>query len=115
MDSVDSGLFQLSREFEVQLKKYVDLAIGAGLFDSRKPQKPPTLAKYIEFIAQEQVITDQGTLDYLRITRNARVHEVGPSLKERQIMMNHVVHDAGLYIDYIKFFDDKVRPLALSE
>ena len=113
VEHVDSGLFRLSREFEVIIRKFVQVGASAAIF-SRPVPSDTRLFKLIDFVAEERIVADQSALDYLRITRNGRVHGAVPSVEERQILMNHVVHDAGLYIDYIKFFDDKIHELALG-
>lgn len=108
VENIDVGLFLLSKEFEATLKKYLTVAIAAGEIVN-PPKGGWNLDNMITCIKQKGAITDQATLHFLRQKRNDRAHGTMPSLKERQVLMNSVQYLAGLYIDYIKFFDDLTR------
>jgi hypothetical protein len=105
LENVDVGLFLLSKEFEAALEKYLRVAIAAGKI-ANPPRGRWSLDSMITCVKQEGIITDQAILHFLRQKRNDRAHGTMPSLKERQVLMNSVQYIAGLYIDYIKFFDD---------
>ncbi len=65
----------------------------------------------IACLRSNSIVTDDAALSYLRQIRNDRAHGGTPTLAERRLLMNNVQHLAGLYIDYIKFFDDLIRTL----
>jgi hypothetical protein len=111
IDNVDAGLFQLSRQFETTLKGFIKQGERHGAF-SRPTPADKTLVKLIAFVIEERIVEDEHALHYLRLSRNERVHGAAPSLEQRQLMMNHVTADAGKYIDYIKFFDDRTKALS---
>jgi hypothetical protein len=62
-------------------------------------------------VDKEKGVEDRPTLEYLRQFRNERAHGSTPSQEHPHFMMNHIVHDASKYIDYIKFFDNKTRAI----
>jgi len=102
---VDIALFLLSKEFEATLKKYLKLAHARGELHYL-PQGRLNLNRMIDFVQKEDIITDKAVLHFLRQKRNDRAHGPTPSLEERRVMMRHAETTAGMYIDYIKFFDD---------
>jgi hypothetical protein len=107
-ETVDVGLFLLSKEFEAALKDYLMDRVAAG--DSvRVPSPDPAkwkLNDMISALVHRGVVTDQVTLGYLRQERNRRAHGSMPSQEERRALMRGVVDLGGLYIDYIKLIDD---------
>ena len=104
-NDVDVALFLLSKEFEATLKKYLRLAHAQGELHYM-PKGRLSLIVMIDFIAKEGIITDKAVLHFLRQKRNDRAHGSMPTLEERRVMMKHAETTAGMYIDYIKFFDD---------
>jgi hypothetical protein len=107
-ESVDIGLFLISKEFEVTLKKYLVLANSKGVLaktpgpDSNKW----TLNNMISCLISNEIITDDSIPDYLRKERNHRAHGKMPTPLEREVLMNNAPSLASKYIDYIKLFDD---------
>ena len=107
-ENVDIGLFLLSKEFEATLKAYLLTANAKGKLQI--PVKDPPdkwkLAQMIDWVRNNDIITNPAVLNYLRQTRNDRAHGAMLSLAERHVHMMTVQYLAGLYIDYIKLFDD---------
>lgn len=112
-DTVDVGLFLLSKQFEVVLKQYVEAGAAAGAFSNQAPSDKK-LVNLVAFVAKEKIVEDKPTLEYLRQARNERAHGAAPNLEQRKLLMSHVVADAGKYIDYIRFFDDQLRSLTAT-
>jgi hypothetical protein len=113
-DFVDLGLFLLSKEFEATLKSYLITAHAKGKLSITPGGKSPdrlSLAEMISCIRSNGIVTDDAVLSYLRQSRNDRAHGTMPSLAERKVFLNNVQHIAGLYIDYIKLFDDLTHNL----
>ncbi len=113
-ERIDIGLFLLGREFETTLKAFLVVAYGKGRLASTPGGKRPDQLKLVDMIAclrSNSIVTDDAALSYLRQIRNDRAHGGTPTLAERRLLMNNVQHLAGLYIDYIKFFDDLIRTL----
>lgn len=112
-EEVDLGLFSLSRDFENTLRTYLTRAREKG--QVQIPVKDPPerwkLANMIDWARNNRIITDTTVLNYLRQERNDRVHGEMPSLEERQLFMKKIDFVAGLYIDYIKIFDDRLHAL----
>lgn len=97
-NDVDIALFLLSKEFEATLRAYLETAY---------PNQPfKNLDRMINFVKKEDIITDQAVLHFLRQKRNDRAHGTMPTVEERQVMMKYAEITAGMYIDYIRFFDD---------
>ena len=103
-NDVDISLFLLSKEFEAALKNY----LLAGQLKGKFPTLPSKLSLdgMINFIKSENIITDQAILHFLRQRRNDRAHGTMPTENEREVMMKHAKTTAGMYVDYIKYFDD---------
>jgi hypothetical protein len=102
---VDIALFLLSKEFEATLKDYINIKISKKRM-ADLPQGRLTLDGMINHIEKEGIITDKAVLHFLRQKRNDRAHGTMPTIDERKMMMKHAETTAGMYIDYIKFFDD---------
>lgn len=102
---VDIALFLLSKEFESILKSYLVLASRKGKIKLNL-KGHITLDQMISIVRKERIITDQAVLHFLRQKRNDRSHGPMPSLEERRLMMKHAPTTAGMYVDYIKHFDD---------
>lgn len=111
LENVDIGLFLLSKEFESTLLMYLLQAEKYGKITNPTPGKWKSLDEMINFISKEGLVTDKATLHYLRQKRNDRAHGTMPSIEERQLMMNNLQVVTNLYIDYIKFFDDRTNAL----
>ncbi len=111
LENVDIGLFLLSKEFESTLLMYLLQAEKHGKITNPTPGKWKSLDEMINFISKEGLITDKATLHYLRQKRNDRAHGTMPTIEERQLMMNNLQVVTNLYIDYIKFFDDRTNAL----
>jgi len=111
LENVDIGLFLLSKEFESTLLMYLLQAEKRGKITNPTPGKWKSLDEMINFISKEGLVTDKATLHYLRQKRNDRAHGTMPSIEERQLMMNNLQVVTNLYIDYIKFFDDRTNAL----
>lgn len=104
-NDVDISLFLLSKEFEVTLKEYLRTGQSKGKFLNLPPNRL-NLDGMINFIKSEGLITDQAVLHFLRQRRNDRAHGTMPEIEERRMMMKYAQVTAGMYIDYIKYFDD---------
>lgn len=115
IDNVDVGLFLLSKEFESTLLTYLVQAERCGKITNPTPGKWKSLDEMINSISKEGIITDKAILHYLRQKRNDRAHGTMPSLNERQLMMNNLQSFAGLYIDYIKLFDEMTSTLTKQD
>jgi hypothetical protein len=105
INDVDIALFLLSKEFEAALRRYLELAYARGHLHYL-PSGTLSLNVMIDFVEKEGIITDKAVLHFLRQKRNDRAHGTMPKLEERRLMMKHADVTAGMYIDYIKFFDD---------
>ena len=105
VEHVDIGLFLLSREFETVLSKYLKRARAFGRLHSTLPTHL-TMSAMISILNREGIITDRAILAFLKEKRNERAHSSMPSLAERKLLMNNAEFVAGLYIDWIKYFDD---------
>lgn len=108
-NDVDIALFLLSKEFEETLKSYLTLAQSKGKYPHLSGRL--SLDMMINFITKEGLITDQAILHFLRQKRNDRAHGTMPTVEERIMMMKYAEVTAGMYIDYIKFFDDLSQTL----
>lgn len=102
---VDVALFLLSKEFEATLQRYVELAIQVGTLPPLGPRERLKLDGMISKIKNANILTDDAVLSFLRQSRNDRAHGAMPSQEERKIMMSQIGVTAGMYIDYIQFFD----------
>jgi hypothetical protein len=114
VERVDIGLFRLGREFETTLKAYLMAAYKKGKLISTPGNKNPDQLKLVEMITclkNNDIVTDEAALSYLRQQRNDRAHGSTPTLEERRILMNNVQQLASLYIDYIKLFDDLLQKI----
>jgi hypothetical protein len=105
VSDVDIALFLLSKEFEATLRKYLKLGYKQGAL-RYLPKGGLSLSVMIDFVEKEKIITDKAVLHFLRQKRNDRAHGPTPSLEERRIMMKQAEVTAGMYIDYIEFFDN---------
>lgn len=110
IENVDVALFLISKEFEATLKSYLETGNQAGIFNNF-PQGRLSLDTMVNFVARQQIITDQAVLHFLRQKRNDRAHGTMPTEGERRIMFKHAETTANMYIDYIKFFDDLEQSL----
>jgi hypothetical protein len=107
-NDVDVGLFLLGKEFEGALRRFMLRASETGQITS--PVSPSsTLDQLIKTVEKERIVTDKSDLNFLRQSRNDRAHGPMPSEEERKQLMAKRDLTAGLYIDYIKFFDDKLN------
>jgi len=112
LDNVDAGLFMLGKEFEATLKRYLEKASSMDkITPPRGDRDKWNLAGMIACAQRNGIIADRGALEYLRAKRNERAHGSMPSLRERQILMDNVELVAGIYIDYIRLFDDLFHDL----
>ena len=109
-NDVDISLFLLSKEFEATLKNYLLTGQSKGKFLSLSSNRLG-LDGMINFIKSENIITDQAVLHFLRQKRNDRAHGTMPEIGERRMMMKYAHVTAGMYIDYIKYFDDLLHAL----
>jgi Bacterial RNA polymerase, alpha chain C terminal domain/Sigma-70, region 4 len=107
-ENVDIGLFLLSKEFESVLKSYLVMAQSKGKLKSipAGDSKNWKLAHMVDCAKANEIITDSGTLHLLRQERNDRAHGPMPSEGERQVLTNSAPYIGGLYLDYIKLFED---------
>ncbi len=113
-EAVDIGLFLLSKEFEVTLKNYLVTADSKG---SLVKTPGPDVNKWklnnmIDCLVSNKIITDNSIPHFLRQERNHRAHGEMPSLAERRVLMNSAPSVAGMYVDYIKLFDDLLNSLS---
>jgi len=109
-NDVDISLFLLSKEFEATLLNYLDLANSKGKLRNPMPSGI-NLDGMISLVKREGLISDQAVLHFLRQKRNDRSHGTMPSIEERRMMIKYSDITAGMYIDYIKFFDDLFHSL----
>ena len=109
-NDVDISLFLLSKEYEATLKNYLLTGQSKGKFLSLSSNRLG-LDGMINFIKSENIITDQAVLHFLRQKRNDRAHGTMPEIGERRMMMKYAHVTAGMYIDYIKYFDDLLHAL----
>jgi hypothetical protein len=112
LEDIDLGLFLLSKEFEATVKAFVVRAADKGRLDTGK-NNPANMNLYnmVTCVANSGFIANRGELQYLREERNSRAHGTMPSLHERRVLMENVQYLAGMYISYIKHFDDLMRDL----
>jgi len=106
---VDLGLFLLSKEFEATLKSYLGASYTKGQLKNTPGGKSPdklSLSDMVSCVKNNGITTDDAALSYLRQSRNDRAHGTMPTQDELKVLMNNVQHLAGMYIDYIKWFDD---------
>lgn len=112
-EDVDVGLFELGRDFEVMLKKAIVAGSKNGkVVLSNQLNKPPNEWKLYDMVncaLASNIISQKGIAHYLRQQRNERAHGEGPSLEERQALLNNASRDAALYIDYIILFEARYR------
>lgn len=113
-EAVDIGLFLLSKEFEVTLKNYLVTADSKGnLVKTPGPDANKwKLNNMIDCLVSNKIITDNSIPHFLRQERNHRAHGEMPSLAERRVLMNSAPSVAGMYVDYIKLFDDLLNSLS---
>jgi hypothetical protein len=104
-DDVDVALFLLSKEFEDALKQYVLSAIKLGQIVANVTASS-RLFDLVTTVDKAGILDDSAAVHFLRQSRNKRAHGSMPSKEERKIMMNNISITAGMYIDYICFFDD---------
>ncbi|GAB4263347.1 MAG: hypothetical protein Kow0080_01570 [Candidatus Promineifilaceae bacterium] len=109
---VDIALFLLSKEFEATLKKYLETASARGEIYGL-PSGRLSLVSMIDYIGRKGILTDKAVLQFLRQKRNDRAHGSMPTAEERSMMMKYAQTTAGMYIDYIKFFDDLTKALLI--
>jgi len=112
-EAVDIGLFLLSKEFEVTLKNYLVTADSKGnLIKTPGPDANKwKLNNMINCLVSNKIITDNSIPHFLRQERNHRAHGEMPSLAERCVLMGSASSVAGMYVDYIKLFDDLLTSL----
>lgn len=110
INDVDVALFLLSKEFEATLGEYLRCAARQGRVHNL-PSSTLNLNVMIDFVEKSGIITDKAVLHFLRQKRNDRAHGTMPTDEERRLMMKHAEVTAGMYIDYIKFFDELLHEL----
>lgn len=113
-EDVDVGLFLLSKEFEATLKAYLIEANKRKKIKTLPQGKTPDkwrLASMVDCARDNEIITDNAVLHFLRQERNNRAHGSMPSLEERKILMSSVQYIAGMYIDYTKLLNDLTNSL----
>lgn len=110
IDYVDSGLFQLGKIFETELKAF--------LIEARAKKSFPVsnndlerLANMIDCIERNKIITQKHHLTLLREHRNEGAHGDIPNLPERQKLMQYAPFLGDLYIKYIILINDKRQKL----
>lgn len=107
---VDVALFLLSKEFEATLKGYLETANAKGKIYNL-PKGGLSLVNMVDYVGREEIITDKAVLHFLRQQRNDRAHGSMPTPEEKVVMIKYAHTTAGMYIDYIKFFDDLTNAL----
>lgn len=110
VEDIDLALFLLGKEFEDTLKQYLLTAHNAGELPDLQTDRL-NLNNMINVVEKARIVTDKSVLHYLREKRNERAHGTRPSLQEREILMEHAATTASMYVDYIRYFDDKMRHL----
>jgi len=112
-DDVDVGLFLLSKEFEEVLKKCLLVANEkrALRFPIDLAPEKWRLAQMVDWATKNEIITDSAVPHTLRQARNDRAHGAMPTVGERRLLMNASEYLTGMYIGYIKLFDDWLRAL----
>jgi len=107
---VDISLFLLSKEFEASLNNYLVTANAKGQLQDL-PNGRLSLVSMVDYVGRKNIISDKAVLHFLRQNRNDRAHGSMPTIEERKVMMKYAQTTAGMYIDYIKFFDDLTNKL----
>lgn len=110
IDYVDSGLFQLGKIFETELKAFLIEARAKKSFPVSKNDLE-RLANMIDCVERNKIITQKHHLTLLREHRNERAHGDIPNLSERQKLMQYAPFLGDLYIKYIILINDKRQKL----
>lgn len=112
-DNIDVGLFLLSKEFEEVLKKCLLAANekGALRFPIETAPERWRLNQMVDWARKNEIITDSAVVHTLRQERNDRAHGAMPTMGERRLLMNAGQYLSGMYIGYIKLFDDWFRTI----
>lgn len=106
LDHVDSGLFQLGKIFETELKEFLIHAKSKNAFPVSNNDLD-RLANMIDCIVRNKIITQVNHLSLLREHRNERAHGHIPNLLERQKLMQYAPFLGDLYINYIILINEK--------
>jgi hypothetical protein len=113
LKNIDSGLFQLGKIFEGQLREFLLLVQVKGAFPvSRKDMS--TLGNMIDCIVNNGIVRSAHHLTLLREQRNERAHEAMPDQQQRQELMTHAPFLVHLYMRYIVIINERLRQLADS-
>ena len=111
LEQIDTGLLQLGRAFEAQLRRLLRAGQVSGSFAVvRKDFR--NLSSMITAAVREGEVRKKHELDLLREHRNARAHEDPPSPDERRKLLLHAPFVVDLYMKYIVKFDRRVRELS---
>lgn len=110
LDEIDIGLFMFGRLFENTLKEFLKTVERYGSLPV-SPGNYTKLNNMIQWIESQGIISDKGALNYLRHERNDRAHEGIPKLEERKIMLESAPWVAGLYLNYIVYFENEKHKL----
>lgn len=107
-ENVDIALSSLSKEFEGVLKEFVTKSVEKNrqLDKSLGDPKRWRLVDLVNYAYSTKVIDSPDDLHYLRQVRNQRAHESMPDAKEMQELYKTGGHIAGLYVHYIRHFDN---------
>jgi len=105
IDYVDSGLFQLGKIFETELKAFLIEARSKNSFLVSNNDLE-RLANMIDCVERNKIITQKHHLTLLREHRNEGAHGDIPNLPERQKLMQYAPFLGDLYIKYIPFLGD---------
>jgi hypothetical protein len=111
LEEVDMGLFMLGRLFENTLKDFMTTAERLNAY-SVGPNNYSKLNNMIQWIDSQGIISDKAALNFLRQERNDRAHGAAPSIEEREIMLEFAPWVASLYLNYIVFFEDRIKNLS---
>jgi len=110
VENVDLVLFQLGKIFEKELHKYLTEVRTVAAFPVSS-KDVDRLASMIDCVERNGIIKDKHVLTFLRQERNERAHGDIPSFEERERLMEQVPYLAGMFIDYIIFFNKKRKEL----
>lgn len=103
VEQVDVGLFLFAKELEATMRAYLRVA---GVMPHHQNWM---LGALITEAGKAGLITDTLHLDLLRQQRNERGHGEAPSLDERKLLLEKAGFWAGLYLDYILFFERRIE------
>ena len=110
IENVDSGLFQLGKIFEGELKTYLQVVKDKNILSLTR-KDIGRLVDMIDCVERNGIVKNKHHLNLLRQERNEHAHGEIPTEQERKRLMEQAPFLAGLFIDYITFFYEKKKEI----